>query len=596
VVVRAPRAEGVALALYANRFENVVRSMANTLFRSARSGVINTAHDFSCCVISHDDELVAAANSLPIHVLSGPELLSRSMKRLHPELRRGDAFLHNSPYDGNSHAADHVLLVPVVDDDGAHRFTVMVKAHQADCGNATPTTYDPHARDVYEEGALIFPCVQVQREGEDVRDILRMCEARIRVPEQWRADYRALVGAARTGERRLRELAEEAGWDELVSYAAAWREYGERRAIAAIRAMPAGRTSAVTVHDPFPGIPEGLPITAHVAVDPEAATIEVDLRDNADCLPSGINLTESTARTAALIGIFNSLPGDVPVNGGSMRRMRVHLRENCCVGIPVHPASCSLATTNLATRTANVVGRALAEVADGLGMADAGLILPPSASVISGRDPRHDGAPFINMLILAGSGGAGSPHADGWLTMGDAGTAGMLRRDSVEIDELRFPICVEMQRLIPDTEGAGRRRGTPGTLVEFGPLGCDIQAQYASDGHHNEPLGVRGGLPGGRADQWLIAADGSRRRLPPSGTVTVADGELIVSVCTGGGGYGPPLEREPERVREDVAEGWITRERARDVYGVVIGDDGAVDVAATTAARAATTSAPGTSR
>ncbi len=585
------RPEGAALALYANRFENVVRSMANTLFRSARSGVINTAHDFSCCVIAQDDELVAAANSLPIHVLSGPELLSRSMKRLHPELRRGDAFLHNSPYDGNSHAADHVLLVPVVDDDGGHRFTVMVKAHQADCGNATPTTYDPHARDVYEEGALIFPCVRVQRDGEDVDDILRICEARIRVPEQWRADYRALVGAARTGERRLRELAAEAGWDELVAYAAAWRDYGERRAIAAIRAMPAGRATAVTVHDPFPGIPDGLPITAHVAIDPDAATIEVDLRDNADCLPSGINLTESTARTAALIGIFNSLPG-VPVNGGSMRRLRVQLRENCCVGIPVHPASCSLATTNLATRTANVVGRALAEVADGLGMADAGLILPPSASVISGRDPRHGGAPFINMLILAGSGGAGSPHADGWLTMGDAGTAGMLRRDSVEIDELRFPICVETQRIIPDTEGAGRRRGTPGTLVEFGPLGCDLQAQYASDGHHNEPLGARGGLPGGRADQWLLAA-GERRALAPSGTVTVADGEIIVSVCTGGGGYGSPLEREPERVREDVAEGWITRERAREVYGVVLTADGDVDGSATVALRAVTTSAPG---
>jgi N-methylhydantoinase B len=586
------RPEGVALALYANRFENVVRSMANTLFRSARSGVINTAHDFSCCVIAHDDELVAAANSLPIHVLSGPELLSRSMKRLHPALRRGDAFLHNSPYDGNSHAADHVLLVPVVDEDGGHRFTVMVKAHQADCGNATPTTYNPHARDVYEEGALIFPCVRVQRDGEDIDDILRMCELRIRVPDQWRADYRALVGAARTGERRLRELAAEAGWDELVGYAAAWRDYAERRAVAAINAMPAGRATAVTVHDPFPGIPDGLPITAHVAVDPDAATIEVDLRDNADCLPAGINLPESTARTAALIGIFNSLPG-VPVNGGSMRRMRVHLRENCCVGVPVHPASCSLATTNLATRTANVVGRALAGVADGLGMADAGLILPPSASVISGRDPRHGGAPFINMLILAGSGGAGSPHADGWLTLGDAGTAGMLRRDSVEIDELRFPICVETQRIIPDSEGAGRRRGTPGTLGEFGPLGCDIEAQYASDGHHNEPLGARGGLPGGRADQWLIAADGERRPLPPSGTVKVADGEIIVSICTGGGGYGSPFEREPERVREDVAEGWITPARARDVYGVALTAAGAVDAAATAALRAVTTSATG---
>jgi N-methylhydantoinase B len=575
----------IALALYANRFENVVRAMANTLFRSARSGVINAAHDFSCCVVSHDDELIAAANSLPIHVLSGPELLCRSMKRLHPQLRRGDAFLHNSPYDGNSHAADHVLLVPVIDDDGVHRFTVLAKAHQADCGNAEPTTYDPHARDGYHEGALIFPCVQIQRDGEDVADIIRMCEARIRVPEQWRGDYLALVGAARTGERRLGELARECGWDALVRYGADWLDYSERRAAAAIAAMPAGTATAVTVHDPFPGIPDGLPISAHVEVDPVTETISVDLRDNADCLPCGLNLTESTSATAALIGIYNTLGGGVPVNGGSMRRMRVRLRENCCVGVPVHPASCSMATTNLATRTANVVGRALAEVAEGLGMADAGLILPPSAAVVSGRDPRRDGAPFINMLILAGSGGAGSAHNDGWLTMGDAGTAGMLRRDSVEVDELQYPIWVRTQRLIPDTEGAGRRRGTPGTLVEFGPVGCDIEAQYASDGHHNRPLGARGGGAGGRADQWLVDRDGTRVPLPPSGTVAIREGEHIVSICTGGGGYGDPVQREPELVAQDVAEGWITAGRAREVYGVVLDPGGTVDAAATDAAR-----------
>jgi N-methylhydantoinase B len=578
--------DGIALALYANRFENVVRAMANTLFRSARSGIINTAHDFSCVVVSHDDELIAAANSLPIHVLSGPELICRAMKRHHPELRRGDAFLHNSPYEGNSHAADHVLVAPVIDDAGVHRFTVLAKAHQADCGNATPSTFAPHARDVYEEGALIFPCVRAQTAYEDNEDLIRMCEARLRVPEQWRSDYRALVGAVRTGERRLRELADEVGWGELVRYGAAWRDYSEQRAIAAIRRMPAGRGTAVTVHDPFPGIPDGMPITAHVTVDPDEAVIEVDLRDNADCVPAGLNLTESTSRTAALIGIFNSLDGTVPINGGSMRRMRVHLRENCCVGIPRHPASCSMATTNLATRTANVVGRALAEVADGLGMADAGLILPPSASVISGSDPRRDGAPFINMLILAGSGGAGSARSDGWLTMGDAGTAGMLRRDSVEIDELRFPIVVETQRILPDTEGAGRFRGSPSTLVEFAPLGCDITAQFSSDGHVNEPLGARGGLPGGRADQARIAADGSRHRLPPAGTFTIADGEVLVSVCTGGGGYGDPRERDVRRVAADVAEGWISRERARDVYGVAISEDGAVDEAATAALRA----------
>jgi N-methylhydantoinase B len=184
------------------------------------------------------------------------------------------------------------------------------------------------------------------------------------------------------------------------------------------------------------------------------------------------------------------------------------------------------------------------------------------------------------MLILAGSGGAGSARSDGWLTMGDSGTAGMPRRDSVEIDELQFPIVVETQRIIPDTEGAGRYRGTPGTLVEFGPVDCDIDAQYASDGVLHGPLGVRGGLPGATADQWMRAADGSTRALPPTGTVRVNDGEIVVSVCTGGGGYGSPLERDLDRVAEDLREGWITEARARDVYGLALDERGAVDRAA----------------
>ena len=124
------------------------------------------------------------------------------MKEFHPRSSAGDAFLHNSPYHGNSHAADHSILVPVIDDEGVHRFTVLAKAHQADCGNSQPTTYMAAARDVYEEGALIFPCVRVQEDYRDGEDMIRMCRMRIRVPEQWWGDYLALLGAARIGERR----------------------------------------------------------------------------------------------------------------------------------------------------------------------------------------------------------------------------------------------------------------------------------------------------------------------------------------------------------------------------------------------------------
>src|SRR5436190_14178894 len=101
------------MAVLANRLEGIVVSMMNTLVRTGRSGVLNTARDFSCCILSADDELLAMAESLPIHVMSGPDLMAKVMKDFHPDFRRGDAFLNNSPYHGNSHAADYSILVPV---------------------------------------------------------------------------------------------------------------------------------------------------------------------------------------------------------------------------------------------------------------------------------------------------------------------------------------------------------------------------------------------------------------------------------------------------------------------------------------------------
>src|SRR5689334_1728819 len=129
-------ADRVQMAILANRMEAIARKMAHTLHRTGRSGLINTARDLSCCIVSASHELVTEAESLPSHVLVGPDLMSRAMVEFHPTLRRGDAFLHNSPYHGNSHAADHTILVPVIDEEGIHRFTVFAKAHQADIGNA----------------------------------------------------------------------------------------------------------------------------------------------------------------------------------------------------------------------------------------------------------------------------------------------------------------------------------------------------------------------------------------------------------------------------------------------------------------------------
>ncbi|MGH2886093.1 MAG: hydantoinase B/oxoprolinase family protein, partial [Solirubrobacteraceae bacterium] len=323
-----------------------------------------------------------------------------------------------------------------------------------------------------------------------------------------------------------------------------------------------------------------------VESDPGRQLITVDLRDNCDCLPCGLNLTESTARTSAMIGVFTGLGQVVPPNAGSFRRVEVHLREGCVVGIPRHQYSCSAATTNLAALVANLVTGAIAELGEGCGMAAAGRSQPPSCAVISGSDPRDDDAPYVNQLMLAATGGPGGPRADGWVTMLGIGSAGFLLRDSVEIDEMKYPIRVIEQRVLIDSEGAGRRRGSPAAYVEFGPVDCSMDVVYLSDGTYNAPVGVRGGWNGSCAQQRQRFTDGSESdELGPFARLLLKPGESIISVCCSGAGYGPPREREIGRVLGDVEAGLVSRSRASDVYGVVIDADGKVDAAATARSR-----------
>src|SRR5438132_25319 len=194
----------ILLAVLANRFDGIVREMTNTLLRTGRSAVLNTCRDFSCSIVTAQNELVAAAEGLPIHII-GSELLTEAMQRIHSDIKEGDAFLHNDPYDGNTHHADYSILVPVFW-EGEHVFTAVAKAHQADCGNSRPTTYATYAHDIYEEGALNFPCVRIQEHYANNHDLIRMCLKRIRVPDQWYGDYLATLGAARVGEASLKGL------------------------------------------------------------------------------------------------------------------------------------------------------------------------------------------------------------------------------------------------------------------------------------------------------------------------------------------------------------------------------------------------------
>jgi N-methylhydantoinase B len=560
--------EPLLLAVLSNRLESVVREMTNTLLRAGRSAVLNTARDFSCSLITSDNELLASAEGLPVHVI-GTELLAQAMTELHPEFEEGDAFLHNDPYLGNTHPADHAILVPVFF-EGEHMFTACAKAHQADCGNALPTTYMPGARDIYEEGALIFPCVTVQRQYRDVDDVIRMCRRRIRVPDQWYGDYLATLGAARIAERRLKELCEQYGRDVVRAFVRDWFDYSERRMVDAIRQLPTGQVTGRATHDPYPNVPDGVPLKATVSIDSDEGLIDIDLRDNPDNYPGGLNESQACATNNVITGVFNSIDPDVPHNAGSFRRVNVQLREGCIAGIPTFPHSCSMATTNIADRLVCLTQAAFAELGEGFGLAEGALGMGISYGVISGTDGRYDHAPYVNQIFLGSTGGPGGPVADGWPTYYLPVAASLMYHDSTEVDEQKYPIHVWEKRLIPDSEGAGRQRGALGSKVVYSCKNDPMTVAYTFEGHENPARGVRGGHTGQPSDGWKIGADGQRAEVPMAATLEIQPGERLVSLTGGGGGYGSPLTRDPSQVCHDVSEGWVSLERARTVYGVVL--------------------------
>jgi len=584
--------DSVLAAVLANRFEGIVREMTNTLLRSARSALINTGRDFSCAITTADNRLLAVAEGLPVHIF-GSHMQTASMTRLHPDLARGDAFLHNDPYLGNTHPADQTVLVPVFA-AGRHMFTACAKAHQADIGNSIPSTYHFGAKDVYEEGSVIFPCVRLQRGYEMNEDVVRTGMRRIRVPEQWRGDLLAALGSARTAERRLEEVCRRYGVEVIDTFIEDWLDYSETRMMQAIRALPKATLSADGAHDPIqPFLPDGIPLHVSLDVDPERARITVDLRDNIDCVDAGLNESEACAINNVTTGIFNCLDPTIPRNSGSFRRIEVLLRENCVVGKPRFPKSCSMATTNVGDRLVNLVQRAFASLGDGWGLAEGGVSLGAGAAVISGEDSRRGGQPYVNQLLIGGNGGPGGPRCDGWLTYGIPVVAGLTYGDSIELDELRFPMLFTAVRLLPATAGAGRFRGAPAMETSYGVRDGRMIVVIISDGQHNGPRGVLGGADGCLATTHLVYTNGYEQKIANFDIVLLDGTAVLCGRTNSGAGYGDPRTRDPKAVRDDVLEGWETLERAREVYGVCLSGKAedeslGVDVEATAQLRSVT--------
>ena len=562
------RIDPFLMSILASRFEAIIREMTNTVMKASRSAVIKNARDMSCGLLTYDHRLVSVEEGIPIHI-TALDLTTKPITEFFDDVEEGDAFLNNCPYTGGTHHADLTLCVPVFC-DGEPLFWALSRSHHADVGAPLPTTYLPYARTIYEEG-MHFPCVRIQRAYKDLQDIVRMGLFKIRCNHIWYGDYQAQVGACRIGERRLKEMVARYGKDTIKAFVEEWMEYGKRRAIAAIRQFPKGTWTYETRHDPVPTVaPDGVPIKVSVTVDPDEGIVTVDVRDNPDCVPGGINLSEATASGSCRIGVFYNLDSSIPHNEGSASRIKVLLRDGCVVGRPKYPVGTSVATTNINDRLVGAVAACFSQMGKPYGMAEGGYMQPMGMAVISGVDPLKNNQPYVNQMFIGYAGGPGLHGHDGWLTFCGADNGGMIVLDSVEIDESMYPILVEGRWAECDTLGAGEFDGAPGTRLIFRPVADDMHVIYCSDGDQNAAKGVLGGQDGAPSINFKRLAGGEIVKLPSFHHEICKKGEAVLGVTGAGGGYGNPLDRDPQRVAATVNHGWLSPERAEVTYGVAL--------------------------
>jgi N-methylhydantoinase B len=250
------------------------------------------------------------------------------------------------------------------------------------------------------------------------------------------------------------------------------------------------------------------------------------------------------------------------------------MREGSAIGKPKFPAATSAATTNLCHALTPHIQAMFAELGERLGTAYGTIGMPGSCAVVSGRDSRHAGKPFVNQIIMGYWGGPALYNHDGWLTYGSGASQGMLWQSSVEVVEQQQPILVERLEVRTDSGGAGEWEGAPGAHCVFRACEDAVRFMINSASREFPPLGIRGGNAGASMRITKVGSDGNVEEQPISVDVVLLPGERLVSEACGGGGYGNPAARDPERVRLGVIDERISAERARDVYGVVLGGEG----------------------
>ena len=559
----------------------VAEEMAAALRRSAYSTNVKTRQDFSCAFFDRNGRPISQAFTQPVHLGSFVELIPTSIKTYGVEnLDPGDMLVVNNPFGGGSHLNDVTVFGPVHHNGDLVGYVASL-AHHVDVGGGAPASIGPF-QEIFQEG-IIIPPVKLVKKGEMNEDVFKLILAQIRSKRVTTGDFRAQVAANTVGARRLVDLVEKYGVADFDHYVAAVVDYTDRRTRAEIANIPDGvyGTTGFLDYDGFSDKVVNLKV--EITVKGETVFFDFDGCDPQRRAP--VNSTKAMTFSACAYALRALMAPDMPVNEGFYRHIKMNAKPGTVVHA-VHPAPV-VGGWETQVRINDMLFKAFAP---GMPTKIAASTKAMMAQAGFGIIDSENGEYHCNYEALAGGYGARAT-SDGPDAVQQHGQN--TENAPVEEVESHFPMRVSRLSLIEDSEGPGKFRGGLGMRRDYHFPNDPATFTVLSDRDLVGPQGIFGGMAGRKA--YYILNPGSpteeQSELTSKCVVELKPGDTVSFQTPGGGGYGPPEEREPAAVLKDVVGGKISRQRARDLYGVVIDKEtNVVDESATTKARTELTS------
>jgi N-methylhydantoinase B len=571
-----PELDPILLEVFRNAFESSADQMALILMHTAHSPIVRDAMDFSTALCDSSGQNLAQGLTTPMHLGSFYDAMRHLIGQYQGRIASGDVFIGNDPYlASGQHLPDIYVIRPVFHGESLCGWAATI-AHHVDVGGLVPGSNSLAAVEIHQEG-LRLPFLKLVERGVVNATLMDIIAANVRVPDQVLGDIHAQMAACLAGERELSALLERYGPDTVVKYGEALQDYSEKLARAAIARIPDGTYRFSDCIDGLGEDPQA--IEFHVSVMVLGEELTVDWTGTSPQVKGGINAPLSFCKSNVYAALRSIMPAEVPNCHGYTRPIHVVAPEGSVLNAR-YPAPCG-ARGITGYRIVDCIFGALAQaVPDQIAADGAGGSTLPSFGGWDGKKR------FVFSECIMGTWGATSGHD------GQEGVPHMASNQAnvpVEMIESDYPIRIERYGFAPDTGGAGKYRGGLGVVREYRVLADDIYFGVRSDKSVHPPHGLFGGKAGAPAVN-LIRSESGERVLPPMPMkpITLRTGDVYRHVMAGGGGFGDPLEREPERVRADVLDGKVTLEHARVAYGVVLCQDvrREVDVSATQTLRA----------